>query len=367
MRLVAYLCAAVLATTAAQAASSCKATNDNKDATCSVDCETGQTAECSNGTGSSPPTCKCSDKSSSSSLQRWMNASSPRRPWIRIADVAAPPSNPDISYIDIPVEVAKRIRTRTDWVVRNFPTDTKDKWFKVEAVAHPDITVMSADLGTSSLGPPRVSFREVTRVKNCSPDPQTITVRYTQESSGSVDISLTRGFDSSVQTTTGFNAKILEALGVNAQIVQTEKISLSAAQKNSWTKRTGNDISIPVTVRSNTNFVGYVSRTSRDMISAFAATAVIDADVTYEFYDSRGDTMTARQKYTRRLTYFLPRQEDRIFTIIGRLTSATSTETNFQFLSGPLDAADHVTCPVPDVVSIQPNPEPRAQMPAIAN
>jgi hypothetical protein len=40
-------------------ASSCTAHNDNG-GTCSVDCDAGKSAECSNASGSSAPTCECS-------------------------------------------------------------------------------------------------------------------------------------------------------------------------------------------------------------------------------------------------------------------------------------------------------------------
>lgn len=43
--------------------SSCSATNDNGDATCSISCPVGQSAECRNGTGSSSPECGCSGES----------------------------------------------------------------------------------------------------------------------------------------------------------------------------------------------------------------------------------------------------------------------------------------------------------------
>lgn len=52
------LCAAVV-----QAQSSCSATNDNQDASCSISCEVGQAAVCRNGTGSSTPTCECTGSS----------------------------------------------------------------------------------------------------------------------------------------------------------------------------------------------------------------------------------------------------------------------------------------------------------------
>ena len=39
--------------------SSCSATNTNGDQTCSITCPAGQSASCSNGTGSTPPSCKC--------------------------------------------------------------------------------------------------------------------------------------------------------------------------------------------------------------------------------------------------------------------------------------------------------------------
>lgn len=52
------LCAA-----AVHAQSSCSATNDNQDASCSISCEVGQAAVCRNGTGSSTPTCECSGSS----------------------------------------------------------------------------------------------------------------------------------------------------------------------------------------------------------------------------------------------------------------------------------------------------------------
>lgn len=52
------LCAA-----AVHAQSSCSATNDNQDASCSISCEVGQAAVCRNGTGSSTPTCECTGSS----------------------------------------------------------------------------------------------------------------------------------------------------------------------------------------------------------------------------------------------------------------------------------------------------------------
>lgn len=48
--------------------SSCSATNDNGDATCSISCPVGQSAECRNGTGSSSPECGCSGESQLDSI-----------------------------------------------------------------------------------------------------------------------------------------------------------------------------------------------------------------------------------------------------------------------------------------------------------
>ena len=52
--------AIVLAPSLGWSDSSCTATNDNGDQTCSISCPTGQSASCQNGTGSTAPVCSCS-------------------------------------------------------------------------------------------------------------------------------------------------------------------------------------------------------------------------------------------------------------------------------------------------------------------
>lgn len=52
------------------AQSSCSATNDNGDASCSISCELGQAAECRNGTGSGTPSCEC--KGTPQALTRYL-------------------------------------------------------------------------------------------------------------------------------------------------------------------------------------------------------------------------------------------------------------------------------------------------------
>lgn len=60
MRMFGIVLLLAISSSELKAQSSCSATNDNQDQTCSISCPAGQAAQCTNGVGSSPPACECS-------------------------------------------------------------------------------------------------------------------------------------------------------------------------------------------------------------------------------------------------------------------------------------------------------------------
>jgi hypothetical protein len=64
-RALIFIIPVLLVCTKVHADSTCSATNDNGDATCTVSCGTGQAAICSHATGSETPLCYCAPSNSS--------------------------------------------------------------------------------------------------------------------------------------------------------------------------------------------------------------------------------------------------------------------------------------------------------------
>jgi hypothetical protein len=72
LALLAFCALAVASSASAQ--SSCSATNDNNDQTCSITCATGQSALCSNATGGGTPSCQCLDSVRIDTVKRLLSA-----------------------------------------------------------------------------------------------------------------------------------------------------------------------------------------------------------------------------------------------------------------------------------------------------
>jgi len=349
-----------------KADSECSATNDNGDQTCSISCPAGQAATCSNGVGSSPPTCYCAGTPEGALKKNFGLSLLDSK---RFDALDQPPKHPALENTNVIEVVNAKLATLpshhiTDVChleVRSAPTGGPGGEFgppegRPDHPPRPPVTtkVCQPVVGKLTIQPPLIVvvapvvsvsepnwkdiptdvFMQHATYHNCSSAAQSQTFQHNQQLSVGDTVTKTKalqtGSSQSISIHAGFKVKILDFSGTDTLTVNTQA-TVTDTNTETHTEQQQNSVTVPLNVPAMTDLQIRHSFVQYRVPVPFTGVAILDAQIAPNL-----DGIV-------RLSQVLPNEADRKFEFAGVVSNSTlvdaATATSERKLTAP-DCSD---------------------------
>jgi hypothetical protein len=360
----------LLSAPAAIADSSCTATNDNGDQTCSVSCPTGQTAACQNATGSAAPSCSCTGAPtpSPSATRHVLASAGTKGNWtlraLTAAEITQPPA--PITNTNLVSVINAKLATLPDQHISNSCQDVHGTCYRpticqihgghevctggsaYDCVKGQACSAVNGKLTvgtpllvskgpTVSLGQPDLHsiptsvFTRSGVYTNCSSVQQSETFTHLEQISEGDTVTKTNTLQTgSVQTTTINGSVGLGplTLGGSRSLQINTTTTYSEADAENHTQMESEQQQLPLLVPSMTQSTITHSFILYNVPVPFTGTVLVDGQ------------LSSNLANLNTLSQVLPTESDRTFTFVGIVTNSTLIDTSVLTNEKKLTAAD---------------------------